>query len=636
MTPTQQLAREARSGWAAPPKETLSEWAESHFRLSPEYSAATGKLTLYGYQREPLDSFTNPYVREIVIMSATQMLKTLCLQVSLAYAIARDPGPILLAQPSEADAETFSKERIGPMVRDIEALRSRVAPEKRTSKSNTILHKVFPGGTLSMVGAQTPGNFARRSIRYFFADERDKWPKNVGKEGDGFSLGVKRTATFRSRAKIVQVCSPTIEGDSQIAAAYEASDQRKFWVPCHSCGERHILKWENVKWEAQAPRETAHYGCPFCGTAWNDPQRWEACQRGEWRAEKPFRGVAGFWISELYSPWKTIGDMVEDFVAKKDNPAELQTFVNTSLAELWRQPGEEPANWEALKGRKEEYLRGEAPQGVLFVTAGADVQKDRIVIDFWGWGRGKQRWFLDRQVLMGDTSRAEVWQQFDVARAATFHHPSGLDMSVVQGAIDSGYATAEVYAWARGKRDWIVTKGQSSGPALVGQPQAAEITRNGKRIQAGVRVWPVNVSMAKAELYGQLRQPKPEAVDGEVKYPAGWVHFPGDAEEEWFRELCAERYVTRVVKGYRKGEWVKERERNEALDCGNYARAAASHFGIDRSGNHWWEAWEAHVGTVRKPKPEPTTVETTLVAPPPVVAAQQQSRTGRRVRFRMG
>lgn len=613
-------------------------WTEQHFRLSPEYSAATGRLTLYEYQREPLDSFTDPYVREIVIMSATQMLKTLAIQCMMAYAIARDPGPILLAQPSEGAAESFSKERIGPMVRDIAALHATVSPEKRTSKGNTILQKTFHGGVLSIIGAQTPDNFARRSIRYFFADERDKWPRNVGKEGDGFSLGVKRTATFRSRAKIVQVCSPTVEGESPIAAAYEASDQRRFFVPCHACGERQPLEWKQVRWDAGNPRETAHYECASCGAHWNDPQRWEACQRGEWRARKPFLGVAGFWISELYSPWKTLSDIVADFLSKKNSPAEFQTFVNTSLAEVWRQPGEEPANWEALLGRREDYARGEAPQGVLFVTAGADVQRDRIVVDFWGWGRrGKERWFLDRQVLLGDTSRAEVWQKFDQVRASTFRHPAGLDLSVVQGAIDSGYATAEVYAWARGKRDWIVVKGHTAGAALIGQPQAAEITRGGKRVQTGVRVWPVNVSMAKAEIYGQLRQQRPvcptcqgagcaEGCDP-IIYPSGWVHFPVDAEEEWFRELCAERYATRMVKGYRRGEWVKDRERNEALDCANYARAAAEHVGVSRGSSHWWDTWERYLVVAPEPAmQEPRAQVAAVTEQRPVMDPRMQQR----------
>lgn len=643
MTRASELLRQVAQVWAPPPKERLSEWAEKNFVLSPEYSAATGPLILFPYQREPLDCFTDPYVREIVIMSATQMLKTLVLQCIIAYLIARDPAPTLLAQPTTEDADSFSKERIAPMLRDIPCLQGKVETTKGSGSTSTLRHKAYPGGFLSLIGAQTPGNFSRRSVRVFLADERDKWKKKVGKEGDGFSLGVKRGATFRSRFKVVQVCSPTVKGNSQIGAAYEASDQRKPWVPCYKCGHRQVLTWEQVRWEAADPRGTAHYLCENteCGAHWNDAQRWDACGRLEWRAGKPFRGVAGFWISELYSPWKTLGDIVEDFLLKKDDNSELQTFVNTTLAELWVEPGEEPANWETLKGRREEYRRGEAPEGVLFVTAGADVQKDRIVVDFWGWGRRKNRWFLDRQVLMGDTSRAEVWQQFDVARASTFRHSSGLDLSVIQGAIDSGYATTEVYAWARGKRDWIVIKGTDKGGALLGQPQAEEVRRDGKAYKSGIRVWPLQVSMAKDELYSQLRQaaPKCPLCDGNgcanecppKIYPTGWVHFPIDAEEEWFREICAERYVTRYVKGYKKGEWFKERERNEALDCANYARAAATHMRMDQASNRWWEAWESHIGAERPapPQPSPNAPAPAAAKPAPGVSMALQRQTGR-------
>ncbi len=649
MNSADQLLLEVSRLWAPPPRESLSVWAEREFRLSPEYSAVTGRLRLYKFQREPLDSFTDPHIREIVIMSATQMLKTLTLQAIIGYVIARDPGPILLAQPTEKDAESFSKERISPMIRDIPALRVKVSPEKRTSKGNTILQKDFLGGALSIVGAQTPGNFARRSIRVFLADERDKWKTNVGKEGDGFSLGVKRTATFRSRAKIVQVCSPTLEGDSAIAAAYEGSDRRKFYIPCHACGQEQVLEWGNVRWEAADPAGTAHYECASCGLHWNDAQRWAAAELGEWRADRPSAGVAGFWISELYSPWKKLGAIATDFLAKKDNPSEFQTFVNTSLAEVWRQAGEEPANWETLRGRKGGYKRGQAPVGTLLITAGADVQKDRIVVDFWGWGRTRHSWFLDRQVLMGDTSRSEVWEALDQARQAKFRSPSGIDMSVSMGAIDSGYATTEVYAWARGKHDWIVIKGQDSGAAMLGAPRAVDFKLSGKRIRRGARVWPLNVSMAKSELYSQLRMDAPictlclgegcESGCPDLIYPAGWVFFADDTEDEWFRELCAERFVTRTVKGFRRGEWIKERERNEALDTRNYSRAAAEHAGVSRYRENNWHQLARFVDA---PVAVAAVVEHEIESAPVQVAPQGQDfqalarqRARRGVRYRL-
>ena len=617
--------------WALAPEQSLSQWAEEHFELSPEYSARTGRLQLYRFQREPLDCFTDPYVREIVIMSATQMLKTLTMQVCIAYVIARDPGPILCAQPTETDAETFSKERLAPMIRDMECLRARVAPEKRTSKANTTLHKVFDGGSLSLIGAQTSGNFARRSIRYFFADERDKWPKNVGKEGDGYSLGVKRQATFRSRAKRVQTCSPTIEGDSQIAAAYADSDQRKFYVPCPGCDHFQVLQWERVVWDSGDPAGTAHYKCEECERQWTDVERWAACERGEWRADRPFAGIAGFWISELYSPWKKLGELAVDFLSKKDDPALLQTFVNTSLAETWKEKGEAPA-FEVLMSRKEDYRLGEVPDGVLVLTAGVDVQKTWLQGHVWGWGRGRQRWIVDRFILDGDPYHEDTWERLTQRLNASYRHPSGIDLAIVRLAVDSGFATQEVYRWAKphGSRVMVV-KGTNSGAALVSTPQQVEIGGSGKKLKYGARVHLVNVSMAKSELYGLLGKERP--ADGDP-FPPGWIHFASDLDEEFFRQLTAEQLLYRVVKGYRKAEWTKSRERNEDLDCCNYARAAAAAFGIDRFQEQHWRGLEMKAAVPATQQREESIEVPTSPALQPVV--QRPVIQPRRMSIRLG
>lgn len=604
--------------WAPPPKLSVSEWAEQNFRLSPEYSAATGPLKLYRFQREPIDCFGNPFVREIVVMSATQMLKTLMLQVGVAHSIACDPGPILLAQPTETDAETFSKERLGPMCRDIAALRERVAPEKKTSTSNTVLHKVFKGGSLSLIGAQTAGNFARRSIRLFLADERDKWKRNIGKEGDGWSLGVKRTATFRSRAKLVQVCSPTVDGDSAIAEAYERSDQRRFHVPCPHCGENQVLAWGQVHW-TDGDAETARYHCVACDRGWNDVERWAACESSaaEWIAERPFAGVAGFWISELYSPWKRLGEIVADFLAKKDSPETLQTFVNTTLAETWKQPGDAPA-WEKVAARSGDYVLGQVPAQVRFLTAGVDVQGDRLEMAVWGWGRGRRRWLVDYQVIDGSPTRDETWEALTEATQISYETEAGVSLPICRVGIDSGYEATKVYEWARrqGAGRVLVMKGYDSGVSLLGLPTGSDISQRGKRAKFGVKVWPVNVSMAKHELYGQIRLERAEGADA----PAGWVSIPADGwirptHEEFCRQLVAEQYLVRVVKGYRKGEWIKARERNEALDTANLARAAAEHVGVSRMGDRDWARMDAQFGVTVAPAPR--------VAAPVVAVAPQ-------------
>jgi phage terminase large subunit GpA-like protein len=601
--------------WEPPKRLPLSQWAEENFYTSPEYSSTASLLRLHAYQREPLDCFTDPRVSDIVVKSGTQMLKTLLMQVALAYVAIEDPGPCLLSQYKETDAEAFSKERLVPMIRDIPGLQRipSLASKSRTSGS-TATYKEFPGGSWSLVGAGTAGNAARRSIRFYFGDEINKY--QLTKEGAFTELAAERTATFGTRAKRVYCCSPTTP-DGAISRMYEASDQRRPWVPCPDCGEFQLLKWIHVKWASEVPREdrpaSARYECEHCGSRWDDLKRWTAASRVNWTAEKPFRGIAGFGdLGHLYSPYKTLAKMVAKWLAiSADKSAEAaesrRVFINTNLAEEYVEKGEAP-EWQRLYDRREQYPLRFIPRGGLFVTAFCDVQKDRLEIQANAWGRGKESWSIDYVVLDGNTSRPEVWEKLTEFLGQTYPHESGVDLPIAKFGIDSGYATQEVYAWARRQAPGrvMVTKGYDGGSAIVGIPTAVDVRADGKRHKRGVKVWPVNVSALKSELYGQLRLERPTVESG-AACPPGYCHFPEFAEE-FFRQLTAEELVTRLVKGYRKQEWVKQRARNEALDTKIGNRAAASALGIDRYNEEAWTRLEAGIIDASPRKPAPAKV----------------------------
>jgi phage terminase large subunit GpA-like protein len=599
---TEQLFAEWTRLWEPPKRLPLSQWAEESFYTSPEYSSTTGLLRLHQYQREPLDCFTDPAVSDIVIKTGTQMIKTLFMQVALAYVAIEDPGPCLLSQYKEADAEAFSKERLAPMVRDIPGLQAipGLSTKSRASGS-TATYKEFPGGSWSLVGAGSAGNAARRSIRFGFFDEIDKY--EITKEGPFIELAAERTATFGTRAKRVYCCSPTTP-DGAIARKYEASDQRQPWVPCHSCGALQVLKWAQVRWDSALPMEdrpaSARYECEHCQVQWTDGQRMNAIDSMVWIPRKPFRGVAGFGdLGHLCSPYKTMSGMVSIWLritADKSVAAaeDLRVFINTNLAEEYVERGDAP-EWQRLYDRREDYPLYLVPSDGLFVTAGADVQKDRIEVSVYAWGRGKESWLIDHHIIAGDTSRPEVWEKLTDFARRSYHHESGVDMPMIRFAIDSGYQTQDVYAWARqmGPGQVMVVKGQDHGAAIVGIPTAVDVNVAGKKIQRGIKVWPMNSSALKHEFYSMLRLEKPTVEDGGV-YPPGYCHFP-EMGREFFEQLCSEQVVRRVVRGYAKNEWQKTRERNEALDNRNMARAGASVFGIDRFGEQQWAQLEGNI-----------------------------------------
>jgi len=629
--------------WRPPERLPLSEWVERNFVLS-EYSAQTGRIRLRGYQREPFDAFTDPRVSEIVLKVGTQLLKTLFMQAALAYAIIEDPGPALMSQPKEDDARQFSQERLSTMIRDIDGLRVRVIETKSRSVNST-LFKQFPGGTLSIVGAGAPGNAARRSIRYYFADEINKYQPTP--EGNFTTLADERTSTYRHRAKRVYACSPTT-ADGEISIRFENSDQRLPFVACPSCDQWQTLKWAQVRVNLDLPAEdqadSALYICESCEAAWTDLERWSAAENVRWIAQRPFRGVAGFGgLNHLYSPDKTMAQMFRTFQAasrsaKQGDLEALRVFVNTNLAEDWHERGEAP-EWKRLYDQREEYPLCRVPSRALFLTAGADVQKDRIEIQVVGWSRTKESWLVDYVILEGDTSRPEVWEKCSTALNQVYSHVGGFELPIIRFAIDSGYATQEVYAWAReqGPGRVAVVKGHDGGAAIVGTPSAVDVSYRGKKISRGIRVWPVNSSALKAELYGrlQLDSPTQEALAKGEKYPAGYCHFP-QMSEEFFRQLTAEHLITRKTKGYRKTEWHKTRDRNEALDTRIYARAAASMFGMDRFGDLQWNSLEEQVADRSQPAIEDQMLlplkqadeAPAVVSPSTPVAAAEPARSG--------
>ena len=583
-----------------PPDLTISDWADQNRRLSSEASAEPGqwRTSRAEYQRGIMDAISDPAAETVVIMSSSQIGKSESILNMVGYHIDHDPAPIMVVMPTERDAETWSKDRFSPMARDTPCLQGKIADPRSRDGNNKILHKRFPGGHLTIVGANAPSGLASRPIRLLLCDEVDRYPFSAGAEGDPVNLARKRTVTFWNR-KIVLVSTPTNKGASRIEAAFEESDQRRFWVPCPACGAEQLLTWGQVRWDKAADGnhlpETARYHCAECDAAWKDETRWSAISKGRWIADQPFAGTAGFHLNEIYSPWVRLAAMAKTFLSARAGGDEMmKTFINTSLGETWMESGEAP-DWQRLQGLKEDWRAGTVPAGGLFLTAGADVQKDRIEVDVWAWGRGLQSWLIDHIVIEGGPGEQACWRQLSELLGRTWLHASGTPMTIARLAIDTGYETAAVYAWARqvGFGQVAPVKGLEgfNRASPVTGPTFVDATIGGKRLRRGARLWSVATSTFKAETYRLLRLDPPDArpIDG-AAFPAGFVHLPGWVDAEWLKQLTAEQLVTvKNKRGFAKLEWQKLRERNEALDCRVYARAAAWILGADRWSEARWE-----------------------------------------------
>ncbi|MGC9371680.1 MAG: phage terminase large subunit family protein, partial [Paracoccaceae bacterium] len=445
---------------------------------------------------------------------------------------------------------------------------------------NTMLSKEFAGGILIMTGANSAVGLRSTPARYLFLDEVDAYPASADEEGDPVSLAEARSLTFAHRRKAFMVSTPTIRGLSRIEREFEASDQRRYHVPCPHCGHVQWLRFERLRWDKGQP-DTAEYHCEGCDAPIAEHHKTAMLAEGDWRptAETEDPHTVGYHLSALYSPigWLSWARIARAWEAAQGNDEAMRAFRNTVLGETWFESGEAP-DWQRLAERRETWKPGTVPDKGLFLTAGADVQKDRIEIDVWAWGRGLESWLVDHVVIDGGPGDPGCWQKLTDLLGRTWAHASGQHLTIAKLAIDTGYETSAVYAWARqvGFAQVAPVKGLDgfNRASPVTGPTYVDATVAGKRLRRGARLWSVATSTFKAETYRFLRQerPTPEEITAGASFPAGTVHLPTWADGEWLKQLTAEQLVTvKGKRGFSKLEWQKLRERNEALDCRVYA-----------------------------------------------------------------
>lgn len=508
------------------------------------------------YLRAIMDSRNDPLVTAVVLMKSGQTGGTEVINNVVGYGIDQDPGPMLVLQPTIEMGHTWSKDRLAPMLRDTPALNGKVKDRRAKDSENTILHKVFPGGHVTIAGANSPAGLAARPIRDLLADEVDRYPQSAGAEGDPLNLAKKRTTTFWNR-KIFVVSTPTIKGVSRIEAEFEASDMQYYFVPCPHCKEMLRLRWAQVKWPDGEPSK-ACYVCEKCGAEVYDTDKPGMLLAGEWRPSKPFNGVRGFHISELYSPWVKFGEMATAFCEAKKLPDTLKTWVNTALGETWEEQGDQ-LETNRLIERVENYQG--VPEGVIVLTAAVDVQDDRLECEVQGWGRDFESWGIEHSIIWGDPSRPQIWQQLDEFLLREWQDHTGRGRRIAAVTIDSGgHHTQDVYRFCRtryARRVFAIKGFGGQGRPLVGRPTRGNSGR--------VRVFPVGVDTAKDIVFSHLK------ID---KVGPGYCHFPATYDNECFEQLTSEKVVTKYVRGFPKRVYVKTRARNEMLDLRVYNRAA--------------------------------------------------------------
>ena len=587
---TEELLKDAILMFSPPERIKVSDWASRYYEL-PETSAEPG---LWSKDRAPyqsgiMDAIAEPGVNKVSLMCAAQVGKTIILLAIICYFIDLDPCSMMMTQPTTEMAEIFSKEKLSSAITNVKPVAAKIVQKSRNA-SSTILMKMFAGGFLRLSGANSPSSLASMSIRIFLGDEIDKYPPSAGKEGDPVKLAIERTSTFWN-SLVFLVSTPSIKGNSRIESEYSQSDKRLCYVPCPKCDYYQHLTWDNFEYkdkdtDTADPSGGCYFVCTNCGELIAEKHKSEMMRRLEWRATAKAiaPGHVGFQLSRFYSPWVSWTDIALSYEKARHDPQQLQVFWNATLGLSFENVAGEKLDWERLreKSKLSSYSLGTVPEAALILTAGVDVQADRLEVAVWGWGEGEQAWLIDYQKIMGDPLSNSTWEQLSIITSKDYPHSIGATIKSRATCIDSGYLTQEVYHQVKRFKylHWFAVKGVSGdGKPLVSVPSVQEINYKGQKIKRGIKLYKVGVDMAKETLYARSQIETPGA-----KY----LNFPNNLHGDWLKEFCSEVQVTHHRHGRPYTVWEKlSGVRNEALDVSVYALAAARLVGIQRID---WEA----------------------------------------------
>ena len=580
--------RKALAGMTPPDDLTVTQWAETKRRLSAESAAEPGpwRTERTPYLREPMDAFTDPKVRHIIMVAASQVGKSEFLNNCIGYIIDEDPGSILFIHPTTIDAQEYSKLRIAPMLRDSPALRQKIAAPKSRDSHNTILQKAYPGGILTMCGSTEAHALASKPIRYVFGDERDRWATSAGNEGDPWDLAMARQTTFYN-AKAVEVSTTTIKNASAIEAAYYTGTMERWNSKCPHCGEYHEIRWSDIRFEYDeiivSHKKTykvkkVYYTCPGCGCISTEAEMKRA--PAKWIAENPEaygQGTRSFWLNAFVSQWASWESIVLKYLNALGSTKKMQVVFNTCFGEPWEDRGD-IEDEDSLLARREDYGKDkngepvELPPGVLVLTAGVDTQDDRMEYEIVGHGFFGETWGIEKGIVMGRPDDDATWNKLDeVVFDRVMRFENGVGLRVSMSFVDEGgHFTQSVRAQcnARISKKVFCIKGMpGQDKPYISPPKKQKIFVN--QIAVGT-CWQyqLGVDSGKEIIMDNLRVQTPGQ-----KY----CHFPkrDDYGSAYFAGLLSE---TKVYDPNKKQPWswkkIPGHERNEPLDCRNYALAA--------------------------------------------------------------
>lgn len=617
-----------------PMPTTLSDWADANFYMSAESSYVEGPWRTRPFQRVPLNLMGNDAVQELDILKSARVGYTKMIMASVGYQAEHKKRNQIIYQPTDTAAKEFMQDHVQPMIRDVSVVRRLASWFGKRHPNNTKQHKTFDNRRqLWSLGGTSAKNYREKSVDTVYIDEIDGFEENVEGEGAPDKLANKRTEGSYFR-KMICGSTPTEEHRSLIGKRSKSADcMLRCHIPCPHCGHAQHLVFANLQMLEPGDPSTTEYACESCGAFfdyatsqelqadcfWRDPDSGLTTEDGIEFTDRDGNPVdtprhVALHIWSAYSHMTTWAEIMRVFLSVKDNPDDLQTWVNQTRGETWKVTGDVP-DWKRLyeRARDGQFQEDQLADWVCLLTMGVDVQRSpgRLELEVVGWGPGRRQSVAYR-VITGDTSDLSPngpWEELRrIIRSEQWQHPRGPMMSLSCTAVDSGDQTQTVYAFCREfqQPQVVPIKGFDSLPLLVGIPKPVDVTERGKKIRRGVMMWPVGTNTLKTDTYSALKLQLPTEEEG-GGIPPGFCDFP-PRSENYFKGLCSEQFTrTKNRAGYTVYRWELIHERNEPLDCRNYARAAAAIKGIDRWGPEDWQAIREAMRIERAPKSDTQT-----------------------------
>jgi phage terminase large subunit GpA-like protein len=593
---------------------TVSQWADAERFTSSKEGPIEGQWDTNRNPplREPMDCMSRGSgVHEMCAKLPIQFGKTNIEVNVIGYAIDHDPCPMIVFLPDDLTKDAWTLQKFNPMIENTPAVRNKLTTTASRSTANQAAFKDFLGGQIFVEHGKTATRMSLKTARRVLVDEIDKFVAQLATGEDPLKLIRGRVSAFPSSYQIAYVGSPGVRGVSRMEELWEESDQREYHVPCPHCGVMQPLTWSGLQWTPNAT--DCWYVCRYNGCVIREASKTEMIARGHWVAKHPGRRIRGYHINCLYYQFG-LGprwlDLVREWIDAQKDLAALQVFVQERLAEAWEDPALRRVKHNVIADRAEPYKIKHAPRGVIEITAGVDVQGNRLVYQIVGWGRGNRSWTLDYDELFGNPieddgsgNLAPVWTALTDRLNRAIEHECGAQIRIASVAIDMRHCGEDVKMYVRRnlvRRPMAIYGAKANNAPPLGKPKLVDLNWRGQSEKRGLKAYQVGTVEIKQLLYRRL------AADGDPKKVAGeavektaadrLVHFSEELGKDFFAGIVSEVFdpkLNRFVK--RKGG-----VRNEPLDTWAYACAASMHpeLRLHRRTLAEWDAAERRLGIV--------------------------------------